>query len=126
MAPSTERRQFSRIQFDSPARLNTAADTLDVRIVDISLKGVLVLLPETGTVSDAEQCRLDIPLTDELHIEMTLEAAHRRDQRVGFHCTHIDIESMGHLRRLVELNLGDADILRRELAEMADEGHASS
>ncbi|MFV8833512.1 PilZ domain-containing protein [Aquisalimonas sp.] len=125
MAPSTERRQFSRIQFDSPARLQTGVHALDVRIVDISLKGVLVLLPDAGTVSDAERCLLSIPLTDEVHIEMTLETAHRREQHVGFHCTHIDIESMGHLRRLVELNLGDADMLRRELADMADDGHAS-
>lgn len=123
MAPSTERRQFSRIQFDSPARLQTKAGTQDVRIVDISLKGVLVLLPDAGVITEAEQCRLTIPLTDEVHIDMTLEAAHRGAQHVGFHCTHIDIESMGHLRRLVELNLGDADMLRRELADMADEGH---
>lgn len=126
MAPSTERRQFSRIEFDSPAHLRTGTATLDVRIVDISLKGVLVLLPEDNTVAEAEQCRLTIPLTEEVHIEMTLEAAHRREQHVGFHCTHIDIESMGHLRRLVELNLGDAEMLRRELADMADEGHPST
>jgi hypothetical protein len=37
---------------------------------------------------------------------------------VGLHCRHIDIESLAHLRRLIELNLGDPALLERELAAL--------
>ena len=33
---------------------------------------------------------------------------------------HIDLESISHLRRLVELNLGDSSLLERELAALSD------
>lgn len=33
---------------------------------------------------------------------------------------HIDIESIGHLRRLVELNVGSDELLHRELEHLVD------
>jgi hypothetical protein len=41
--------------------------------------------------------------------------AHIEDDRVGVSCSHIDLDSAAHLRRLVELNLGDEAQLHREL-----------
>jgi len=39
-------------------------------------------------------------------------------ERIGFACTHIDIDSAAHLRRLVELNLGNPELLARELSAL--------
>jgi hypothetical protein len=44
-----------------------------------------------------------------------------RDDLLGFVCRHIDLESISHLRRLVELNLGDESLLERELAALGEE-----
>lgn len=41
--------------------------------------------------------------------------AHKIENRVGIHCKTIDIDSMTHLRKLVEYNLGDHDLLERDL-----------
>ena len=46
------------------------------------------------------------------------EVVHRAAARLGMRCTSIDLESVGHLRRMVELNLGDEELLHRELAAL--------
>jgi hypothetical protein len=43
------------------------------------------------------------------------EVAHVEGEHVGLLCRSIDIESITHLRRLLEINLGDAKLLEREL-----------
>jgi hypothetical protein len=41
---------------------------------------------------------------------------------IGLACRNIDLDSVTHLRRLVELNLGDVALLERELSALvADE-----
>lgn len=42
-------------------------------------------------------------------------------QSLGFVCRHIDLDSISHLRRLVELNLGDEQLLERELAALGED-----
>jgi len=37
---------------------------------------------------------------------------------VGIRCESIDLDSISHLRRLVELNLGDPELLNRELSAL--------
>ncbi len=49
-------------------------------------------------------------------IRMEISLAWARDGLLGFECQHIDLDSISHLRRLVELNLGDEELLERELA----------
>ncbi|QIT56000.1 PilZ domain-containing protein [Aquisalimonas sp. 2447] len=117
-----ERRHFSRIEFDGPAQLQTPdAIRLDVQVVDVSLKGVLLELPGADSLSVSGAFELTIPLNDDIRIVMSLDFAHQEGARAGFHCSHIDMDSMGHLRRLVELNLGDSEALRRELGDMAED-----
>ncbi len=116
-----ERRHFSRIEFDGPARLRTPDARLDVQVVDVSLKGVLLQLPGSISLPRSGAFELTIPLNDTIRIVMSLDFAHQEGARAGFHCAHIDMDSMRHLRRLVELNLGDPDALRRELGDMAED-----
>ena len=116
-----DRRHFSRIQFDGPAYLQTPDAGLDVQVVDLSLKGVLLELPDAVSLPASGAFELTIPLNDDIRIVMSLDFAHPEGTRAGFHCSHIDMDSMGHLRRLVELNLGDSDALRRELGDMAED-----
>lgn len=48
-------------------------------------------------------------------IKMDITVAYIEDQQIGLDCKGIDLDSITHLRRLVELNLGDANLLKREL-----------
>jgi hypothetical protein len=49
---------------------------------------------------------------------MEVRLTHDDHGHLGFVCEHIDLESIAHLRRLVELNLADHNELERELAAL--------
>ena len=49
---------------------------------------------------------------------MNCQLAHCHGRLAGLVCTSIDLDSITHLRRLVELNLGDPDLLDRELSAL--------
>lgn len=115
------RRQFSRILFHSEAQLLTPATAIPVNVVDISLKGALVQAIDDAYVDIGSRCTLKIHLGNDgalIHMEVT--AVHHDGKCYGLACREIDLDSMTHLRRLVELNLGDETILNRELSALAN------
>ena len=59
---------------------------------------------------------LELLLNQQTIIRMTVTVMHVHADRIGLHCEHIDIDSVTHLRRLIELNLGDPELLERELS----------
>ncbi len=116
---SEERRQYSRISFASPAQLVLGKLTFEVQVLDLSLKGALLCLSDDTALAIGATAVLDVPL-DQLgnRIRMQATVAHCQGRQAGLVCQTIDIDSITHLRRLVELNLGDADLLQRELAAL--------
>ena len=52
---------------------------------------------------------------NDIVIAMAGELAHVEGAHAGVLCRSIDIESITHLRRLIEVNLGDPAALEREL-----------
>ena len=44
--------------------------------------------------------------------------AHLAEHRIGVHALEMDLHSSENLRRLIEVNLGDAALLERELEAM--------
>jgi hypothetical protein len=120
-----DHRRFSRILFSSDARLITTQDhqTLQFKteVLDLSLKGALVKRPEHWHFPDGTMLTLEFLLNDsELILQMDAVLAHSHQDSLGLRCEKIDIESASHLRRLLELNLGDADLLSRELSELSN------
>ena len=57
---------------------------------------------------------------DQQCINMTLVFSNEHNNALGFRCEHIDIDSMTHLKRLVELNLADEALLHRELSALSN------
>ncbi len=51
---------------------------------------------------------------------MQVELRHEEPTRLGFVCLYIDIDSMSHLHRLVELNIADSTEMMRELRELIE------
>ena len=73
-------------------------------------------MPTGYTPEIDEFCKLKIHLlgSNEV-IEMEAQVAHFEQGHMGLHCVTIDIDSVTHLRKLLELNLGDPALLEREL-----------
>jgi hypothetical protein len=119
--PSTadERRRFSRIPFHRPAELDLRRDRVRGEVLDVSLKGARVQVPHASDAAVGQPCALVIRLdAGEAAIRMDGVVAHRCGTDLGFRCDAIDLESIVHLRRLVELNLGDEALLYRELTAL--------
>lgn len=115
--PTAERRHFARVGFDAPAQLATPTERLiAVKVVDLSFKGALVRLPAGYKLSPGTRCGLNVSLAemDEV-ITMSTEVTHVEGTQVGLLCRGMDIDSMTHLRRLIEMQLGDPALLEREL-----------
>jgi hypothetical protein len=49
---------------------------------------------------------------------MNTRVAHLENTHVGLRCESIDLDSMAHLRRLLELNSGDPELVERELSAL--------
>jgi len=115
---NNERRTFSRISFDADTFLCQDDRRWQVELIDISLNGVLVKLPYDWDGDPTKDTTVYIHLGGDIAINMITHLAHHIDGRAGFQCTHIDLDSISHLRRLVELNLGDTQLLERELSHL--------
>lgn len=113
-----EQRDFSRIHFEVPATLHQADRQWRTRLSDISLHGALVERPADWEPLDGQLYLLDVHLNEEITIHMDVEVAHADAQWIGFRCHDIDVDSITHLRRLVELNLGDPELVERELSAL--------
>lgn len=119
LSQRTQRRLYSRIPFQTAATFSVGGVTADCELCDLSLKGALVkpsgmLPPPIG-----EPCELELRLDDgETLIRMGASVAHAEHGRVGIVCREIDLDSLTHLRRLLELNLGDSEVLHTELAAL--------
>ncbi|MFZ5484237.1 MAG: PilZ domain-containing protein [Pseudomonadota bacterium] len=113
-----EKRHFHRVGHDARATLSHAGHSWTCRVEDLSLRGCLVELTEPLPILADEDYLLSIHLTYSIHIEMTVRLAHQDDRQVGFRCVSIDSDSVGQLRRLIELNLGDSALLERDMREL--------
>lgn len=119
MDPSDERRRFSRIAFHRPAELDVLGERAACELLDVSLKGALVEVPPRFAGRQGQPCALTIRLdAGDAVVRMEGEVVHREGAGLGLRCTGIDLESIAHLRRIVELNLGDEDLLHRELSAL--------
>ena len=136
-------RRFLRSVFQVSARLSLPAGMVDVTVIDISLKGALVqMVPPHGHHVPAHvvpaagshgRLRMTLSPTDFIAMNVVvarstpimLPAETRVDgfagiptktYQLGLDCLHIDLDSITHLRQIIERNMQDPALLGRELA----------
>ena len=115
---SEERRQFSRVEFDADVYLIQESKEYRAQLHDISLNGVLVSTPSEYHIRTDMPCALNVLLSDQVVITMQATLVHSSSSFLGFHCTSIDMDSVVHLRRLIEVNLDDPGASERVLTEL--------
>ena len=114
-----EKRHYSRAPFDTDVTLINSSTQWQTRLIDISIKGALVESPPGWEGNIGDQYTLELPLGDgEIIIRMKVVVARADHDHIGFYCKNIDFDSIVHLKRLMELNLGDADLVNRELSAL--------
>ncbi len=120
MNQANERRKFWRATFNAPVKLVNDAASVDAMLDDISLKGALLQVPPGWQGAVGEHCYLKLRLggDPEMTITMWGRVTHIDGRKIGLLCESIDLDSITHLRRLVELNAGDPALLERELTAL--------
>ena len=114
-----ERRRFTRINFNTEVTISTTAGKWQGQLVDISLHGALVELPDDWSGKQGDHAMLDVLLGNgEIDIRMETTVAHVHDHQIGLQTMNMDLDSITHLRRLMEINSGDPDLINRELDEL--------
>ena len=115
-----DRRRFKRIGFDARTELRQGEHTWSVKLIDLSLKGLLIERPAPWLGNPQQNFSVGIHLSDDTDIAMDVELTHEDKGQLGFVCRHLSLESIASLRRLIELNLGDAAELERELGALIE------
>jgi hypothetical protein len=113
-----ERRRFSRIDFDARVEIAQADKNWQAQLLDVSLKGLLLAKLGPYQLDPALPLQVNIILSDQTSITMSTHVVHQTLDQLHLTCTTIDIDSISHLRRLIELNIGDAAAAERELSEL--------
>jgi len=117
---ANERRRFQRVSFDAPTVIAQGERQWSAALHDISLKGLLIGTPRDWNGDPDQPFEALIELGNEARVKMEVVLTRTQPQSLGFVCRHIDLESISHLRRLIELNLGDEQLLERELAALGE------
>ena len=118
-------RQSHRVDFDCLIEFESKGCQHVCELIDISLRGALFTTcsgttPDTGTL-----CKLTINLDEAKQLQITMigNITRKFEQSAGIHCKYIDAESMGHLRKLVGSNLGDAELVNRDFNSLVLSRH---
>ncbi|MCK5076031.1 MAG: PilZ domain-containing protein [Calditrichia bacterium] len=124
---NSERRLFTRIPFQSKATLYDAANYWECQLMDISLKGILLEAPEDWKADIGDKFSLDLVLrvSDQDDIEnrihmYIIKLAHLEGNHAGFRWENIDIDSFTHLRKLLELNAENPELLDKEIFNLSE------
>ncbi len=114
-----DQRRFHRIFYQATALLSCAEQTWLCDVNDLSLNGCLLRFGTAWHGDNDKTYALTLQLAPETYITMELRVSHVNDNKVGFKCTHTNLESVFKLRRLIELNLGDSTLLERDLQALS-------
>jgi len=113
------KRLFQRILFNQDANILINDYEYATQILDLSLHGVLCTNPSGVDVNKNDRCVLKLTLNDQHVITMSAVIAHIEANHLGLSCEHIDIDSISELKRLIQLNLANDELLHRDIGELA-------
>jgi hypothetical protein len=118
-----ERRRFSRIIYRAPALMTQGSVRVATTIQDLSLHGILLLAIDTPELNLQQPVNIEFPLPEsDITITLVAQIISISGDVIRVKIVNINIESIIHLRRLVELNVGDDELLHRELSLLSDLG----
>ena len=130
-----EKRHFQRVGIHLSGQLITGqGDAIEVEVVDVSLQGLRVArLPAGILLPAADEVRLifkanedspPISLSGEI-IRVDQAPDNNESSEAGLRITHISVDDLGLLRRLLLLNSGQDDLDATELETLVDKITAS-
>jgi len=112
-----EKRRFTRIKFVTDVRIKVKEHTFDGDLIDLSLNGALMHSNKQALLTLGEECELCFYLpSSDITLVFNVKLSHSENQNLGFEFVSEDLDTMTHLRRLLELNMGDDEKITEELS----------
>jgi hypothetical protein len=110
-------RRFRRIPFAAQVTLSTGQDVWSAELLEIALKGAMVGTEAPLPLDIGSRCNLSIILPGTtISLDFQAELKHCEENHYGFKFISEDLGTLTHLRKLLELNTGDAETTRNELS----------
>jgi hypothetical protein len=117
-----EKRRFSRIEFEEKCVVERGNDFVEGRLLNVSLKGALIEFDGEIGFQSGGGCRLSFNLGNpDFYLEFMVEVVHCSDSLAGVRFVETDLNTMIHLRNLLEARTGDPLLVQRELDFLVDE-----
>ncbi len=112
-----EHRRFNRADFHTNGYFTIDGKDINFKIINISLNGILLEPESQEEIDHNTVVSLSVKLSStDIEIKTKAKLQHKENKHLGFRFEEIDVESMIHLRRLVELNSDNADQIANELS----------
>ncbi len=113
-----EQRHHRRLPITIEAQIEIDGIRYPCTLCDLSLRGAMLRPQSPLPDARQQQAQLTLTLDERRAIRMPGRIAHQEPTLIGLDVKTMDLESLGHLRRLLELHWGSAMLLERELAHM--------
>ncbi len=118
----TNTRRFSRVKCVEKSIVETATGPHEVRLLDISLRGALVEHDPALPVKNGDNWKLIFQLDhSEIILEFGVEVVHCRENLAGVKFVEVDLDTMIHLRSLMEARTVNPEQVRYELEFLLDD-----
>ncbi|SDD95451.1 PilZ domain-containing protein [Aquimonas voraii] len=111
-------RRHSRFPIEGAVRIYSGSAMWQSQLIDLAIRGALVSRPLGFDGRIGNRYRLDVRLEGGPMIAMAVSLARLDNVAAGFSCERIDLDSFLRLKRTIELNLGNAELLNRELSAL--------
>ena len=115
-------RRFRRVPFETKVSLTVDQDYWAGDLLDVAMKGALIETMAPLPIPTGTRCKLSIALPGTaISLNFEAELVHVEGLQYGFKFISEDLETLTHLRKLIELNTGDAETTRSELSAWLDD-----
>jgi hypothetical protein len=116
------KRRFSRVKCIEKSIVETDSGPREVMLHDISLKGALVEIGSDLPVREGERWKLLFQLDhSDVVLQFEAEVVHCRENLAGVKFVEMDLDTMIHLRSLMEARTVNPEQVRHELSFLMDE-----
>lgn len=112
-----QNRRYRRIPFQAVVSISSRGLHATGTLVDLALKGALVACRYPLALSLGEEAQLCITLPETpIALTFTSKLVHAETGHYGFQFLGENLQTLTHLRKLIELNTGDGEATRDELS----------
>jgi hypothetical protein len=117
-----EKRRFRRIECLENCSVSGQKGLFSVKLLDISLKGALIEFEGEVPLEDGEAASVCLQLSNsDVKLTFETQVVHHHGRLAGVKFMEMDLDTMIHLRGLMEARTMDPELLHKEIAFFVEE-----